>query len=106
MFLPLLSIEGKYFVRIGKKKLRWKIFFQGGKLGSLISRKFLGRIHYCGSHWVFRRICMFILQILIIFMRSGCPDFPFIEFCFVSIKSSNMRFNIFIISLICFVNVF
>ena len=29
--MPLLSIEGKYFVRLGKKKLRWKIFFQGGK---------------------------------------------------------------------------
>ena len=47
MLLPLLSVEGKYFVRLGKK-LRWKIFFQGGKLGSLISRKFPGRIHYCG----------------------------------------------------------
>ena len=46
MFLPLLSVEGKYFVRLGKKKLRWKIFFQGGKLGSLISRKFSRRIHY------------------------------------------------------------
>ena len=42
MLLPLLSV-----VRLGKK-LRWKIFFQGGKLGSLISRKFPGRIHYCG----------------------------------------------------------
>ena len=46
MLLPLLSVEGKYFVRFGKKKLKWKIFFQGGKLGSLISRKFSGRIHY------------------------------------------------------------
>ena len=33
----------------------------------------------------------------------ACPS---IELCFVSIKNSNMRFNIFIISLICFVNVF
>ena len=49
---------------------------------------------------------MFILQILTIFMILGCPDYPSIELCFVSIKNSNMRFNIFIISLICFVNVF
>ena len=49
---------------------------------------------------------MFILQILTIFMRLGCLDCPSMELCFVSIKNSNMRFNIFIISLICFVNVF
>ena len=49
---------------------------------------------------------MFILQILTIFMILGCPDCPSIELCFVSIKNFNMRFNIFIISLLFFVNVF
>ena len=49
---------------------------------------------------------MFILHILRISIRLGCLDCPSIELCFVSVKNSNMRFNIFIISLICFVNVF
>ena len=45
-------------------------------------------------------ICMFVLQILTIFMILGCPDFPSIELYFVSIQNFNMRFNIFIISLL------